>query len=289
MADIFEAGLSLGATYAMTALSLAFLWNSIGMLNMAQGSVLMIGGYASYLVVQYAGLPWWAGLPAAIVAGALCGTIIYFTSVRWISSSRSFDTNIVIATVGIATVVENLVVKAFSGYAKKQPFFIDGFVHFGEVNIRFQSVLNLLIAFAALLFLQFILSKTRMGVAIKAVSQDRYAAQLLGIPLQQVFLQIMVISSSLAAASGILVTAVIPLSPYVGGQPLLKAFIICVIAGLGRIPATFLMAFVLGWFEAFVSYTAGVRFGFPAMLLLVMVTLLWRPAGLFGQNKMVRQ
>jgi branched-chain amino acid transport system permease protein len=203
--------------------------------------------------------------------------------------STTFDTNIVIATVGISTVVENVVVKLFSGYAKKQPFFVDGFAQIGGMTIRYQTLLNFTVALTALVFLHFLLTRTRIGTAIMAVSQDKYAAQLFGIPLRRIFVQVLVISCVLAAGAGVLVTAVIPLSPYVGGEPLLKAFIICTIAGLGRVPAAFVMAFVLGWFEAFVSYAFGARFGFPSMLLLVMVTLLWRPHGLFGQNRVVRQ
>ncbi len=181
--DIFETGLSIGATYAVLAIALSFVWNSIGMLNMAQGAMLTVGGYASYCAIQYLSLPWWAGLPVAIAVGVLGGLIIFFVTVKWMYRSTSFDTNIVVATVGIATVVENIIVRVFSGYAKKQPFYIDGFIAVGGAHIRLQTLLNVAVAIIVLCSLQLSLSRTRMGTAIKAVSQDRYAAQLLGIPL----------------------------------------------------------------------------------------------------------
>jgi len=285
---VFESGLNLGAMYAAAAIALALLWGALGMLNMAQGALLAIGGYASYSVVEFLGFPWWLGFPAAMVVGAVIGGLLYFATVKWMYDSPTFDTSIVIATVGVAIVVENLLLKIFTAYAKKQPFLVDHGILMGSVTMRYQTLINIGIAVVLMAFVFWLLNRTRMGTAIRAVSQDRDAAQLMGVSVQRVFFQTLVIAGAVAGGSGVLLTSIIPMSPYVGHDPLLKAFIICVVAGLGNIPAAFCAAFVLAWFEAGVSYTFGTRFGFPSMLMLVILVLLWRPYGLFGRGGVTR-
>ena len=285
---IFESGLNLGAMYAAAAIALALLWGALGMLNMAQGALLAIGGYASYSVVEYLAFPWWLGFPSALVVGAVIGGILYYVTVKWMYDSPTFDTSIIIATVGVAIVAENLIIKLFTAYAKRQPFLVDHGILMGSVTMRYQTLINIGIAVVLMAIMAWLLNRTRMGTAIRAVSQDRDAAQLMGVSVQKVFFQTLVIAGAVAGGSGVLLTSVIPMSPYVGHDPLLKAFIICVIAGLGNIPAAFGAAFVLAWFEVGVSYAFGTRYGFPSMLILVIFVLLWRPYGVFGRGGVTR-
>ncbi len=133
---VFESGLNLGDMYAAAAIALALLWGALGMLNMAQGALLAIGGYASYSVVEYLAFPWWLGFPSALVVGAVIGGILYFVTVKWMYDSPRFDTSIVIATVGVAIVIENLLIKVFTAYAKKQPFLVDHGILMGSVTMR---------------------------------------------------------------------------------------------------------------------------------------------------------
>jgi branched-subunit amino acid ABC-type transport system permease component len=133
-----------------------------------------------------------------------------------------------------------------------------------------------------------ILKRTRMGRAIRATAQNRDAAQLMGVPVHLVFMQVLVFAGMLAAISGIMLSSVTTLAPTMGYDPMLKAFIICVIAGLGNISGALYAAFILGLFEAFIQFYFGVRFGFPALLLIVIVALIWRPYGVFGQKKVSR-
>ena len=263
---IFESGLNLGAMYAAAAIALALLWGALGMLNMAQGALLAIGGYASYSVVEYLAFPWWLGFPSAMVVGAVIGGILYYVTVKWMYDSPTFDTNIVIATVGVAIVVENLIIKLFTAYAKRQPFFVDHGILMDTVTMRYQTLINIGIAVVLMAIITWLLNRTRMGTAIRAVSQDRDAALLMGVSVQKVFFQTLVIAGAVAGGSGVLLTSVIPMSPYVGHDPLLKAFIICVIAGLGNIPAAFAAAFFFGWFESGVSYALGTPFISPLLI-----------------------
>ena len=109
-----------------------------------------------------------------------------------------------------------------------------------------------------------------------------------GGPVRRIFAQVLALSGLLAAVSGVMLSSITTLAPTMGYDPMLKAFIICVIAGLGNVAGALYAAFVLGTFEAIVQYFLGVRFGFPALLLLVIVALIWRPFGVFSRRKVAR-
>ncbi len=287
--QVAVSGLTLGAMYAVSAMGLALLWGALGMLNMAQGALLAVGGYASFAVVAFLGLPWYFGLPASIIVGFVVGAVFYYLIVRWMFQVEGFEVNIIIATVGLAIVIENVLIKVFSAYPKKQPFFVDGGIRIEGILLPNQTLLIIGISVIMMLALAWLLTYTQTGRAIRATAQNRDAAQLVGISVKKVFCQCLCIAGVVAAVSGVLLTSVSPVSPHVGNDPMLKAFIICVIAGLGNIPGAFYAAFILGLFESAVQYFAGARYGFPAMLTLVILALIWRPYGVFGRSRLVRR
>lgn len=287
-AQIIVSGLMLGAMYALSAVGLALVWGSLNMLNMAQGALLAIGGYASYAAVQLLGLPVLLSLPFAIGVGALVGIFIYVTIVRFMLESRTFETAIIVATIGLALIMENLILKTFGAYPLAQPLVLKGSATLGEITIPYQSMLIVVVSVLALVAIAWFLGKTRTGRAIRATSQNPAAAQLMGVPVRLVFVQVLALAGGLSALSGVMLSSVTTLSPTMGYDPMTKAFIICVIAGLGSSMGALWMSFILGMLEASVQYLLGVRFAFPMLLLLVIVTLIWRPDGVFGRGKAVR-
>jgi len=287
--QVVFSGLTLGAMYALSAVGLALLWGVVGMLNMAQGAMLAIGGYASYAAVSYAGLPWPLGIVAGILAGFVTGIVFYYVIVRWLYRSPNFEVSIIIATVGAAVLIESLTIKIFTGYPLDQPFSIEGGVRVGNILLPWQTLLNIGIALVMMLALAWLMRTTKLGRAIRATAQHRTAAQLMGVPVARVFVQVLVIAGVVSAVAGVLLTgSVANLLPQVGTLPMLKAFFICVIAGLGNIPGAVLASFVLAEFEAGVAYLAGARYGFPAMFALAIIILIWRPYGVFGRRKVTR-
>lgn len=286
--QVVVSGLTIGAMYAISAVGLALIWGVLNMLNMAHGTLLTIGGYTSFVAVNMVGLPWYLGLPASILGGLACGAIVYFAIVRWLYRHPSFDIGIIIATVGLAIVVENLLVKAFSAYPKKQPFFVDGGFRVSEILVPYQTLIIIAVAVALVSALTWLILRTGIGRAIRATAQSPEAARLMGVPVGRVYLQVLLIGGAVAAVSGVCLTSIVPLAPHIGGTPMLKAFIVCVIAGLGNLPGTVLAGIVLGLFESAVQYSAGARYGFPAMLALVIIVLIWRPYGVFGRADVTR-
>lgn len=286
--QILVSGLTLGAMYAMATISLSLVWGALNMLNMAQGALLTLGGYMSFAAIVSFGFPPALGFVAAVVVGGLFGLVIYLCIVRQLLDRQGFEVNIIIATVGLAIVFENVLQKIFGAYPLRQPLTLEGGFFIGGTHVPYNNLSILLVAIVLMLLLWVLLSRTRMGRAIRAVSQSRVAAQLMGVPVNLVYAQVLVLAGALAAVSGVMLSTLTTLAPTMGYDPMLKAFIICVIAGLGNIPGALAAAFILGVFEAFVQFTFGVRYGFPAMLFLVIVALIWRPYGVFGQKKVSR-
>jgi branched-subunit amino acid ABC-type transport system permease component len=127
-----------------------------------------------------------------------------------------------------------------------------------------------------------------MGRPIRATAQNRDAAQLMGIRVGRVYAQVLATSGALAAVSGVMISSLSGLLPNMGGDPMLKAFVICVVAGLGNVYGAVLAAIVLGLLEALIQYVIGVQYSFAILLVLVIAVLIWRPSGIFGKSQVVR-
>ena len=286
--QIIVSGLTLGAMYAVGTIGLSLTWGALRMLNMAHSSLIAIGGFAAYAAVALAGLPMAAALPAAIVVGALVGALLFYGAVIFMYRNEAFETNVFIATFGIALVLENVVLKLFGAYPLKQPFALaDGF-YVSAVYVPWQNVMIVAVSIGIMLIMAWILARTRAGRAIRATAQNRDAALLMGVPAKRVFAQVLMLAGALAGISGVLLSSIATLSPQVGFDPMLKAFIICVIAGLGNITGALYAAFILGMFESVVQFFLGVRWALPSMMLLVIVALIWRPYGVFGRRQVTR-
>lgn len=288
LVQIVVSGLTLSAMYAAGSLSLSLLWGSLGVLNMAHGAVLTVCGYLAYLAIVGLGLPPIAAVGATLFAGGVLGAAIYFCIIDWMRNRGNFETNVIIATVGLAMVLENAILAGFGAYPIRQDIGISGSVVFAGVNIPIQNIVilatSMVLMAATAAYMQF----TRAGRAIRAVAQSRDAAQLMGVPVRRVFANVFMLSGVLAAASGIMLSLVTTLSPTMGYDPMLKAFIVCVIAGLGSIRGALIAALLMGLLEASIQFLIGVRFGFPVLLILVIITLIWRPYGLFGTARVAR-
>jgi branched-chain amino acid transport system permease protein len=275
--------------YAIGTIGLSLSWGALRMLNMAHGSLIAVGGYAAYAAVDLAGLPQIAGIPAAILAGAVVGVGLYVVAVRFMVRTDTFETNVFIVTFGLAIAFENVVLKVFGGYPLKQPVALEGGMRLGGVYVPWQNLLILTVSIAAMLVIAWLLTATRMGRAIRATAQNRDAALLMGVAVDRVFIHVLAIAGGLAGLSGVLLSSIATLTPQLGLDPMLKAFIICVIAGLGNVMGALYAAIALGLFESFIQFVMGVRWALPMMMLLVIVALIWRPYGVFGRRQVQRQ
>jgi branched-subunit amino acid ABC-type transport system permease component len=288
LVQILSSGFTIGAMYAVSTIGLALVYGSLNMLNMSHGALLALGGYVCLYAMTALGLPAVLAVPAAMIVCGTVGLLIYHLAARPTLSSRNFETQIFIATIGIGAVLENLILRIFGPQPVAQPLNLPGAVTIGAVHIPNQNILILAVSLLMMVCVAVLLNNTRMGRAIRATAQNRDAAQLMGIRIGRVYAQVLAISGALAAVSGIMISSLSGLLPNMGGDPMLKAFIICVVAGLGNVYGAAGVALVLGLLEAIIQYLFGVQYSFAILLLIVIVVLIWRPAGLFGRSQVVR-
>jgi branched-subunit amino acid ABC-type transport system permease component len=286
--QVIASGLTLGAMYAVSTIGLSLVYGSLNMLNMAHGALLALGGYICLYVMTMLGMPAAVGLVVAIIVCGLAGLAIYYTTAAPMLGAPQFETRIFIATIGVGAIIENVILRNFGPQPTSQPLRIAGDIVIGNVHIPNQNLFILVVALVLMVAMALILKRTRIGRAIRATAQNREAAQLMGVRIGQIYALVLAISAGLAAASGIMVSSLSSLLPNMGADPMLKAFIICIVAGLGNITGAVVSAIALGLLEAVIQYQLGVQYSFALLLLLVIVVLIWRPYGLFGQKQVVR-
>lgn len=286
--QVIVSGLTLGAMYAVSTIGLALVYSALNMLNMAQGALLAFGGYLCFYVMDALGLPAPLAVLAALAVGGALGLAIYLLVARPMLGSPMFETQIFIATIGIGSVLQSVVLNLFGPQPQAQPLTIPGGLSLGGVVVPWQSLLILATSLAMLAGVAWLLGRTRAGLAIRATAQNREAAQLMGIRIGQVYAQVLMLSGALAALSGIMVSSLSGLLPTMGADPMLKAFIICVVAGLGNVPGAAFAALLMGLLESVIQYLFGVQYAFAILLALVIAVLIWRPYGLFGKRQVVR-
>lgn len=288
--SVLISGLTVGALYAIASIGLSLVWGALGVLNMAHGALLTLGGYVAYAAITGLGLPTGIGVLASVLAGAVAGGLIYLLVVRNVlrQGMADFEANVMIATVGIAIALENGILLVFGGQPLKQPVTVDGSMTLGPLVLPWQSLIIMVAAVAAMAVFATALARTRMGRAIRATAQNRDAARLMGVAVDRVYLSVLMISGAVAGGCGLLLSSMVQLSPSLGNDPMLKAFIMCVVAGLGTLPGAVLVSFGLALLEAWVQYAFGARWGFPMLLCAVVVVLIWRPGGLMGRVQVRR-
>ena len=283
--SILISGLTVGALYAVASIGLSLVWGSLGVLNMAHGAFLTLGGYVAFAAITSANMPVPVGILASFLVGAVAGGLIYVLIVRNILRQNNADAeaSVMIATVGVGIALENAVLLRFGGQPLKQPVTVGGAFALGPVTIPWQNASIVAAAIVAMGAIASFLGYSRMGRAIRATAQNREAARLLGVAVDNVYLYVLMLSGAIAGASGLLLSSMVQLSPSLGDDPMLKAFIMCVVAGLGNLPGAVLASFGLALMEAWVQYALGARWGFPMLLCAVIAVLVWRPNGLLGR------
>jgi len=286
--QIVASGLTLGAMYAISTIGLALVYGALNMLNMAHGAILALGGYVCFQVMAVMGLPAPIGVAAAMVVCGAVGLLIYHLAARPMLRSQNFETQIFIATIGIGAVVQDVILRLFGPQPKPQPMNLPGAVVIGGVSVPLQNLLILAVALGMMGVMAWLLNRTRIGRSIRATAQNREAAQLMGVRIGRVYAQVLALSGALAGLSGIMLSSVSGLLPTMGGDPMLKAFVICVVAGLGQVQGAVIAALALGLLESLIQYVVGVQYAFAILLMLVIAVLIWRPYGLFGRKQVVR-
>jgi branched-chain amino acid transport system permease protein len=282
---IVISGLVSGSLYALVAAGLSLVWGALGVFNFAHGVLLMIGAYVAWSVSSPNALG--AGIAAGVVASlvfmAFVGVVLYLLLVRpWIGRPNA-ELSVIMTTIAGAIFLENLALALFGGHLKDLDQILSGTIHVAGTAIQAQDLLAILLAPVLLGGLAVLLTRSRTGLAVRAIAQNRDAARLLGINVERVYVVTFATSAILAGISGVILGGLFNVSPSMGADPLLRAFVVVVFGGLGSLPGTILGAYVIGMIEAFSSFYIGIYWTPVVLFLVLIVILTLRPTGLMGR------
>ena len=285
-------GIGLGSVYAIIALGYTMVYGIAKMLNFAHGDVIMVGGYISFCAMNYLGLPGWLSLVLAMVVCTVLGVVIEGLAYRPLRQASSLA--VLITAIGVSYFLQNAALLIWGATPKVYTPIIPLMNAAGEPNvvnllggqlsISYISLLTMAACIVIMIALTLFTSRTKLGKAMRACSEDKGAAQLMGINVNRTISLTFAIGSALAAVAGVLQCSAFPtLMPTTGSMPGIKAFTAAVFGGIGSIPGAFLGGILLGIIEALAKAYISTQLANSIVFAVLIVTLLVRPAGLLGK------
>ena len=279
-------GISIGSVYAIIALGYTMVYGIAKMLNFAHGDIIMVGAYISFCVTSYLGLPAWVSVIAAVVVCTLLGITIEGLAYKPLRGTPSLA--VLITAIGVSYFLQNAAQliwssspKNFTSIVTMKPISLAD----GKIVITGEVLLTVAVCILVMVGLTLFTGKTRTGKAMRAVSEDRDAAQLMGINVNQTISTTFAIGSALAAIAGVLLCSTVPtLQPTTGSMPGIRAFTAAVFGGIGSIPGAMLGGILLGIIETFSKAYLSTQFSDAIVFSVLIIILLVKPAGLLGKQ-----
>lgn len=281
MLEILIVGAVSSAIYAMLAVGFTLIFGVARILNLAHGSFYALGAYFAYFFTARLGLPLAAAALLSIALVALVGAVVERVLIR---PMRHSQLAVLMITLATALVVEQALFLGFGSEYRNVPAFVDAKFTIGGVAVAGSRLLALVVGAALVAALWTFVQRTRLGSAILAISQDPLAAQYMGIPADRIFALVMAISAALAAAAGILAGPFLTVQPTMWLLPIVKAFAIVVVGGLGSIAGSIVAALMLGYAETIVAYAVSSEWTEVVSVAATLLMLVFRPAGIFGRR-----
>ena len=278
-------GVSLGSIYAMIALGYTMVYGIAKMLNFAHGDVIMVGAYLAFCAAQYWGMPPLVALLIAIVACTVLGMTIEKLAYAPLRQATSLA--VLITAIGMSYLLQNLALLIWGANPKVFPDLIglESIQLFGgELVIKGATLVTIAANIVIMVVLTLFISRTRMGKAMRCVSEDRGAAELMGINVNRTISATFAIGSCLAAVAGFLLCSSYPmLQPTTGSMPGIKAFTAAVFGGIGSIPGAMIGGILLGVIEILGKAYISTELGDAIVFAVLIIVLLVRPTGLLGK------
>lgn len=274
-------GLVRGGVYALLAVGFSLIFGVARMINLAHTSFYMLAAYGIYYFANQLGFPLVVSIPLSLFLTTLIGLGTYKL---FIDRIREHQVTVLLITLALAMVFQELMLLAFGSHYLGAPSFVSGYWEVIGVKVSYQHLLTFGTALVVLLGMWALLSKTRLGIAIRATAQDPEIASLMGINVPRILLTTMGIAAALAAVAGIVVAPTLVLEPHMWTPPLVMVMAIVILGGLGSVKGSFIGAFIIGFVEVLVVFLvpSGAFLKGAVALLVMVIILLVRPEGLFG-------
>lgn len=280
-------GISLGSVYALIALGYTMVYGIAKMLNFAHGDVIMVGAFATYTICSTMGMSPVLGVIVAVVVCTLLGMLIEKVAYKPLRKASS-PLAVLITAIGVSYLLQNLALlifgadsKSFTSVVSMEPIKLAE----GEITITGETIVTIVCCIVIMIGLMLFINKTKAGQAMLAVSEDKGAAQLMGINVNGTIALTFAIGSALAAIAGVLLCSAYPsLSSTTGSMPGIKAFVAAVFGGIGSIPGAFIGGVLLGIIEIFAKAYISSQMADAIVFAVLIIILLVKPTGLLGKN-----
>lgn len=284
LAQYVVGGLAVGSLYSLVALGIVMLYRTSRILNFAHGDLATFGTFIAFALLTSARWPFTSAALASLAAAAVLGAAFYFLIIRPAKESTLLGK--IVITLGLALVLQGSTVILWGTDTKILPFPLSDIkvYRLGQVVISQISLGSFAVGLTLMAALYVLVQHTRVGLAMRAVSQNTVAAQVLGIPAKQIFALTWGLASALGAAAGILLAPVTLLDPYMMLDPFLKGFAAAVLGGIDSMPGAALGGLLLGIVEALFAGYVSVKFKTTLAFGIIIAVLVVRPEGLFGRE-----
>ena len=279
-------GLSLGSIYALIALGYTMVYGIINLINFAHGEIYMMGAFVGYALTTFLGLGF---IPSLIISMLVCSILgMLIEKVAYKPMRNATRIAVLITAISVSLFLQYIMVYFVGPETRTFPSVLESnrLTFFdGSVILDIKNIYIFLITVTLMLTLQFIVRKTKVGKAMRAVSQDRDAAELMGVDVNKIISYTFAMGSALAGAAGVLVGVYYnTINPLMGSGPGLKAFVAAVLGGIGLIPGAVFGGFFLGMTETIVSAYGGSIYKDAVAFAILILVLLVKPNGLLGKN-----
>ncbi|MCQ2549600.1 MAG: branched-chain amino acid ABC transporter permease [Lachnospiraceae bacterium] len=279
-------GISLGSVYAIIALGYTMVYGIAKMLNFAHGDVIMVGSYIAFLAVGAMGLP---PILAVILAVVVCTTLgITIEKIAYKPLRTASPLAVLITAIGVSYFLQNMALLIFGANTKMftSLISIDAInIGDGTVVVTGETLVTILACIFIMVCLTLFINKTKAGQAMLAVSEDKGAAELMGINVNGTISLTFAIGSALAAIAGVLLCSAYPtLTPYTGSMPGIKAFVAAVFGGIGSIPGAFIGGILLGVIENMSKAYISSQLSDAIVFSVLIIVLLVKPTGILGKK-----
>ena len=276
-------GVSLGGAYALIAIGYTMVYGILRLINFAHGDIFMMAGY--FMIFAMASLPWYIAIPVTLIGTVLLGVVIEKVAYKPLRSAPRIS--IMISAIGVSYLLQNLATYLFTALPKGYPEIpiLKKIYQFGDVSASLVTFLTPVVTIVLVILLMQLINHTKMGMAMRAVSKDYDTAQIMGIKINTIISYTFVIGSLLAGIGSILYfTDRMTVYPYSGSLPGLRCFVAAVIGGIGSIPGAVVGGFILGMAETIITAAGYSTFSDAFTFLLLVIMLLFRPTGIFGEK-----
>ena len=280
----FISGLSLGSIYALIALGYTMVYGIAKMLNFAHGDIIMIGAYAGIIAVGQAGLPPVLAIIASVLVCTLLGILIERFAYKPLRQASPLS--VLITAIGVSYFLQNVALLVFGSQQKAYPTLLTlPAIHLGRVTVDGMSLLTLALTAVIMICLHFFISKTKLGKAMRAVSEDKGAAEIMGISSNRTITLTFAIGSALAAFASIFYgMTYVYIKPTTGSMPGIKAFTAAVFGGIGSIPGAMLGGIMLGIIEQFSKTYISTLWADAIVFGVLVIVLVLKPTWLRGKE-----